>query len=72
MGMSMEQKLSKKSAPATLTDCPERHDRTPGAVSTVDAEAVERIVARQREINAATTSLASLIEEVAREFSADE
>jgi hypothetical protein len=58
----MEQKFSKKSAP-TLTEYPERHDRTRGAVSIVDAEAVERIVARQREINAATTSLASLIRE---------
>jgi len=31
----------------------------------------ERIVARQREINAATTSLASLIEEVARELDSE-
>ena len=47
----LEQKFSKKSAPATLMGHPERHDRTPGAVAIVDAEAVERIVARQREIN---------------------
>jgi len=67
----MEQKFSKKSAPATLTDYPERHDRTPGAISIVDAEAVrEDCCAAAGDQRRHYESRG--IEEVAREFSADE